>query len=88
MHGAHVAHNREFCPASNIFSVPDAAGDHLYRMDYAPFVQKHRESGADITVAALPMDAARAEAFGVMKVSRPCCGPRFSAPAPAPSRLD
>lgn len=44
------------------------AGDHLYRMDYTPFVQKHRESGADITVAALPMDAERAEAFGVMKV--------------------
>ena len=37
-------------------------------MDYTPFVQKHRETGADITVAALPMDAARAEAFGVMKV--------------------
>jgi glucose-1-phosphate adenylyltransferase len=37
-------------------------------MDYAPFVQKHRETGADITVAALPMDAERAEAFGVMKV--------------------
>lgn len=46
-------------------------------MDYAPFVQKHRETGADITVAALPMDAARAEAFGVMKVrllSRVCVG--------------
>lgn len=39
-------------------------------MDYAPFVQKHRETGADITVAALPMDAERAEAFGVMKVLR------------------
>jgi glucose-1-phosphate adenylyltransferase len=44
------------------------SGDHLYRMDYAPFVQKHRETGADITVAALPMDAERAEAFGVMKI--------------------
>jgi glucose-1-phosphate adenylyltransferase len=44
------------------------SGDHLYRMDYGPFVAKHRESGADITVAALPMDAARAEAFGVMKI--------------------
>jgi glucose-1-phosphate adenylyltransferase len=43
-------------------------GDHLYRMDYTPFVRKHRESGADITVAALPMDAKRAEAFGVMKI--------------------
>lgn len=37
-------------------------------MDYTPFVRKHRESGADITVAALPMDAKRAEAFGVMKI--------------------
>jgi len=44
------------------------SGDHLYRMDYTPFVRKHRESGADITVAALPMDEKRAEAFGVMRI--------------------
>ena len=36
-----------------------AAGDHLYRMDYQDFVRKHRQSKADITVAALPMDQAR-----------------------------
>lgn len=58
------------CDHADIFTHA-AAGDHLYRMDYAPFVQKHRESGADITVAALPMDAERAEAFGVMKVRSP-----------------
>ena len=45
------------------------AGDHLYRMDYQHFVQVHRETNADITVAALPMDEARATAFGLMKIN-------------------
>lgn len=44
------------------------AGDHLYRMDYEKFVQAHRETDADITVAALPMDEQRATAFGLMKI--------------------
>jgi len=44
------------------------AGDHLYRMDYQDFVAAHREASADITVAALPMDEERAEAFGLMKI--------------------
>lgn len=44
------------------------AGDHLYRMDYKDFVRKHRESGAAITIAALPCDEVRASAFGLMKI--------------------
>ena len=44
------------------------SGDHLYRMDYREFVHAHRESGADITIAALPCDEARASAFGLMKI--------------------
>lgn len=44
------------------------AGDHLYRMDYQKFIQVHRETNADITVAALPVDEARATAFGLMKI--------------------
>uniref|UniRef100_A0A0C9QRM3 Glucose-1-phosphate adenylyltransferase n=1 Tax=Wollemia nobilis TaxID=56998 RepID=A0A0C9QRM3_9CONI len=44
------------------------AGDHLYRMDYQKFIQAHRETNADITVAALPMDEKRATAFGLMKI--------------------
>ncbi|KAF7815459.1 glucose-1-phosphate adenylyltransferase small subunit 2, chloroplastic [Senna tora] len=46
------------------------AGDHLYRMDYKKFIQSHREAGADITVAALPMDQNRASAFGLMKIDQ------------------
>ena len=44
------------------------SGDHLYRMDYEAFVRHHRVTDADITVAALPMDEERAEAFGLMKI--------------------
>jgi glucose-1-phosphate adenylyltransferase len=37
-------------------------------MDYQKFIQAHRETDADITVAALPMDEERATAFGLMKI--------------------
>jgi len=37
-------------------------------MDYERFIQAHRETDADITVAALPMDESRATAFGLMKI--------------------
>ena len=43
------------------------SGDQLYRMDYSKFVEHHRASGADLTVAALPVDAEQAEGFGLMR---------------------
>ena len=47
------------------------SGDQLYRMDYSKFVEHHRASGADLTVAALPVDPAQAEAFGLMRTDDP-----------------
>ncbi|DBA66505.1 TPA: hypothetical protein ACH3X2_002475 [Trebouxia sp. C0005] len=44
------------------------SGDHLYRMNYQDFVHTHRQTGADITVAALPTDEKQATAFGLMKI--------------------
>lgn len=52
----------------NVMEFLILAGDHLYRMDYEKFIQAHRETDADITVAALPMDEKRATAFGLMKI--------------------
>ncbi|KAM0887987.1 hypothetical protein ACQ4PT_028634 [Festuca glaucescens] len=52
----------------NVMEFLILAGDHLYRMDYQKFIQAHRETDADITVAALPMDEQRATAFGLMKI--------------------
>jgi len=43
------------------------SGDQLYRMDYSRFVEHHRKTGAKLTVAALPVDAKQAEAFGLMR---------------------
>lgn len=44
------------------------SGDHLYRMDYAAFVERHRETNADITISVVPMDEKRATSFGLMKI--------------------
>ena len=44
------------------------SGDHLYRMDYAEFIQRHRETKADITLSVVPIDEKRASSFGLMKI--------------------
>ncbi len=39
------------------------SGDHLYRMDYREFLQRHYETGADITVSVIPVQAESASEF-------------------------
>ncbi|VVB15431.1 unnamed protein product [Arabis nemorensis] len=39
-------------------------------MDYEKFIQAHRETNADITMAALPMDEQRPTASGLMKIDQ------------------
>ncbi len=43
------------------------AGDHLYRMDYAPMLEFHQQTGAEITVAVQPITTKDAGRFGVLK---------------------
>ena len=43
------------------------AGDHLYRMDYADLVDAHKRSGADITIAAQPVDLETATQMGIFR---------------------
>ena len=43
------------------------AGDHLYRMDYAPMVAHHIANNADITVAVQPVAKDEADRFGLLK---------------------
>ena len=45
------------------------SGDHLYRMDYREFVQRHLDTNADITLSVLPIDEKRASDFGLMKLN-------------------
>lgn len=44
------------------------SGDHLYRMDYADFIHRHRETNADVTLSVVPIDEKRASSFGLMKI--------------------
>ncbi|MGB3761486.1 MAG: glucose-1-phosphate adenylyltransferase [Rivularia sp. (in: cyanobacteria)] len=44
------------------------SGDHLYRMDYRQFVERHRETGADVTLSVVPMAERGASEFGLIKI--------------------
>jgi glucose-1-phosphate adenylyltransferase len=44
------------------------SGDHLYRMDYRPFIHHHRQVGADVTLAVLPCEEKVASGFGLLKL--------------------
>lgn len=52
----------------NVEHVLILSGDHLYRMNYMEFVQKHIDTNADITVSCVPMDDSRASDYGLMKI--------------------
>jgi glucose-1-phosphate adenylyltransferase len=43
------------------------SGDHLYRMDYRNFLERHFESNADVTISVIPATAEDAEGFGLLK---------------------
>ncbi|CAN5711089.1 glucose-1-phosphate adenylyltransferase [soil metagenome] len=43
------------------------SGDHLYRMDYRKFMERHFETGADVTISVIPANAQDAEGFGLLK---------------------
>jgi len=42
------------------------AGDHIYKMDYQPFIQFHRRSRADVTVAVQRVPLGEASRFGIL----------------------
>ena len=44
------------------------SGDQLYRMDYREILETHKKSGADATIAAIPVTREAARGFGIMRV--------------------
>jgi glucose-1-phosphate adenylyltransferase len=44
------------------------SGDQLYRMDFRTVIAQHIATGADVTIAALPVPAAKVASLGVMRV--------------------
>jgi glucose-1-phosphate adenylyltransferase len=45
-------------------------GDHIYKMNYGKMLQQHLDSGADVTLATLPIEPADVARFGVVEVAR------------------
>ncbi len=43
------------------------SGDHLYRMDYRKFLQRHYDTNADLTVSVIPANRIDAMGFGLLK---------------------
>ena len=69
------------------------AGDHIYKMDYGPFIAAHAESGADMTVCCLEVPIAEAAgALGVMTVDKDnrviAFDEKPAKPTPLPGRDD
>ncbi len=46
------------------------SGDHIYKMNYARMLQQHRDSGAEVTLATLPIRPEDVSQFGVVEVAR------------------
>ncbi|HUB87446.1 MAG TPA: glucose-1-phosphate adenylyltransferase [Verrucomicrobiae bacterium] len=64
------------------------SGDQLYRMDYRKMIAQHTESGADITVATIPVSRAEAQSFGIMQTGEDQCIKRFVEKPKDPAVLD
>mgnify|MGYP000085427969 CR=1 FL=1 len=62
----------------NIYAIGDydpelvliLSGDHIYRMDYREMIRFHKEKGADVTVACVPMPKETSSSFGVIEVDK------------------
>ena len=46
------------------------SGDHIYKMNYGLMLEHHKDSGADVTLATLPIRPDEVSRFGVVEVSR------------------
>jgi glucose-1-phosphate adenylyltransferase len=44
------------------------SGDQLYRMDFREMIACHEKSGADVTIAAVPVSSQQASGLGIMRV--------------------
>lgn len=63
-----VRKNLRYLKQPGIEHVVILSGDQLYRMDFREMLATHKEAGADVTIAAKPVDRSEASALGVMRV--------------------
>ncbi len=64
------------------------SGDQLYRMDFRHIVDQHTETGADITIATIPVNRDAAQSLGIMHISEDRRIVRFVEKPKDPAILD
>lgn len=63
-----VRKNLRYIQQPGIDYVLILSGDQLYRMDYRDLLKTHQDTGADVTIAGMPVDREMASALGIMRV--------------------
>src|SRR5262245_58995574 len=64
------------------------SGDQLYRMDFRQIISQHIESGAELTVATIPVGRREAQSFGIMQIDSERRITRFEEKPKDPAVLD
>jgi glucose-1-phosphate adenylyltransferase len=64
------------------------SGDQLYRLDFRRIIAQHVETGAELTIATLPVSRKQAEAFGIMQIDPSLRITRFVEKPKDPALLD
>ncbi|MCC7008307.1 MAG: glucose-1-phosphate adenylyltransferase [Acidobacteria bacterium] len=64
------------------------SGDQLYRMDFRPLIAQHIQSGAELTVATMPVHEREASALGIMQIDRDNRITRFVEKPKTPEALE
>jgi glucose-1-phosphate adenylyltransferase len=64
-----VLQNLEFISDRDPELVLVLAGDHIYKMDYRPFIEMHREKEAEVTCAVRTVPIEEAHRFGILDVN-------------------
>ena len=61
-----ILQNMEYMESFNPEYVLILSGDHIYKMDYEVMLDFHKESGAECTIAVMPVPWEEASRFGIM----------------------
>ncbi len=61
-----IYQNIDYMESLNPEYVLILSGDHIYKMDYEVMLDFHKEKGADLTIAVMPVPMEEAKRFGIM----------------------
>ena len=61
-----IFQNLDYMESFNPEYVLILSGDHIYKMDYEVMLDFHKEKGADVTIAVMPVPMEEAKRFGIM----------------------